>query len=134
MNFTNLLASIKVKDIMEEPPSPEDSEIITELRSNPPPNTASLFDLISKIQVPAVPKASSSRRDPPLRQNFSKPTSKIILEVSASHIEIEGTTQVRDSMHFDFSINKRNVFTYSFDFMGAKFNLPTGKDFIVKKI
>ena len=51
MNFTNLLASIKVRDILKEPPSPEDHEVIIQLRSDPLPNSASLFDLLSQIQV-----------------------------------------------------------------------------------
>jgi hypothetical protein len=85
MNFTKLLASIKVKDILEGPPSPDDSEIITELRSNPPTTTASLFDfIVSKIQAPPVEAmAISSSQDLP-RRNFSKTTSKINEEDSSS--------------------------------------------------
>ena len=60
MNFTNLLASIKVNDVLKEPPSPEEPKIITQLRNNPPANTASLFDLISNLQ-PVKSTASSSR-------------------------------------------------------------------------
>ena len=62
MNFTNLLASIKVRDILKEPPSPEDHEVIIQLRSDPLPNSASLFDLLSQIQVVEPTTSSLSNK------------------------------------------------------------------------
>ncbi len=75
MNFTNLLASIKVSDILKEsPPASEDNAIITKLRSDPPGNTADLYDLISKIQ-PIQPQSRTLLRGDQSRKHRSNMSS-----------------------------------------------------------